>query len=79
MMLCTIFAPGDQPARPGDQPLSSRAGSRGGPELIGAAGRSQRSQIMFMDREDILNLYTVTNLPIPGEGAKAALDDDIPF
>lgn len=44
---------------------------------------NQRSQIMFMDREDILNLYTVTNLPIPGEDAKASanalLDDDIPF
>lgn len=38
----------------------------------------QRSQVMFMDREDILNLYTVTNLPIPGE-AKAARTDDIPF
>ena len=25
----------------------------------------RRSQIIFMDREDILNLYTVTNLPIP--------------
>ena len=43
-----------------------------------------RSKIMFMDREDILNLYTVTNLPIPGEApkprsSKADLDDDIPF
>lgn len=36
-----------------------------------------RSKIMFMDRNDILNLYTVTNLPIPGE--KAPLKDDIPF
>jgi hypothetical protein len=26
---------------------------------------SRRSQIMFMDREDILNLYVVTNLPLP--------------
>jgi hypothetical protein len=34
---------------------------------------------MFMDREDILNLYTVTNLSIPGELAKASLTDDIPF
>jgi hypothetical protein len=45
---------------------------------------SQRSKVMFMDREDILNLYTVTNLPILGEAAKPAmnkgdLDDDIPF
>ncbi|MEK7993946.1 MAG: hypothetical protein AAB403_09105 [Planctomycetota bacterium] len=45
---------------------------------------AQRSQVMFMGREDILNLYTVTNLPIPGEApkprpSKADLDDDIPF
>jgi hypothetical protein len=26
---------------------------------------SKRSQILFMDREDILNLYVVTNLPLP--------------
>ncbi|MBB0242694.1 hypothetical protein FNQ90_00865 [Streptomyces alkaliphilus] len=26
---------------------------------------SKRSQIMFMDREDILNLFVVTNLPMP--------------
>ena len=44
---------------------------------------SKRSQVMFMDRDDILNLFTVTNLPLP----KGALpdkspwefDDDIPF
>lgn len=26
---------------------------------------AKRSQIMFMDRDDILNLYVVTNLPLP--------------
>jgi hypothetical protein len=26
---------------------------------------TKRSQVMFMDREDILNLYIVTNLPLP--------------
>lgn len=46
---------------------------------------TKRSQVMFMDRDDILNLFVVTNLPLP----KAALppppsswdelDDDIPF
>jgi hypothetical protein len=42
---------------------------------------SKRSQIMFMDRDDILNLFVVTNLPLP----RAALpntepvDDDLPF
>lgn len=44
--------------------------------------QSKRSQIMFMDRDDILNLYTVTGLPLP-EGAipptKSLLDSDIPF
>ena len=28
---------------------------------------SQRRQIIFMDRDDILNLYVVTNLPVPEE------------
>lgn len=44
---------------------------------------SKRSQVMFMDRDDILNLFIVTNVPLP----PAALpqlkptfsDDDIPF
>jgi len=45
---------------------------------------SKRSQVMFMDRDDILNLFVVNNLPLP----KAALppppsawdlDDDVPF
>ena len=31
---------------------------------------SKRSQIMFMDREDNLNLYIVTNLPLPDSAAK---------
>jgi hypothetical protein len=46
---------------------------------------SKRSQVMFMDREDILNLFVVTNLPLP-KGALPAvpsgwddLDDDVPF
>jgi hypothetical protein len=44
--------------------------------------QSKRSQIMFMDRDDILNLYTDTGMPLP-EGAlppaKNPLDQDIPF
>jgi len=43
---------------------------------------SKRSQILFMDREDILNLYVVTNLPLPQEAmpkAFAAEDDEPPF
>ncbi|RYD43272.1 MAG: hypothetical protein EOP85_10315 [Verrucomicrobiaceae bacterium] len=41
---------------------------------------TKRSQIMFMDREDILNLFIVANLPLP-EGAIPAppSSDEIPF
>lgn len=47
---------------------------------------TKRSQVMFMDREDLLNLYVVTNLPLP-EGAQPNLPanpvddlgDEIPF
>ena len=50
--------------------------------LGGKLDASKRSQILFMDREDILNLYIVSNLPLP-EGANPkkaeAFDDDIPF
>jgi hypothetical protein len=41
---------------------------------------TKRSQIMFMDREDILNLFVVTNLPLPsGALPKPSDDDDLPF
>lgn len=33
---------------------------------------SQRRSIIFMDRDDILNLYVVTNLPVPGEASPVA-------
>ena len=43
---------------------------------------SKRSQIIFMDRNDILNLYVVNNVQLP-EGAlpkvPSQFDDDIPF
>jgi hypothetical protein len=45
---------------------------------------TKRSQVMFMDRDDILNLFIVTNLPLP-KGAlppsptTSWLDDEIPF
>jgi hypothetical protein len=43
---------------------------------------TKRSQILFMDRDDILNLYTVSNLPLP-EGAIPKVgtysNDEIPF
>lgn len=42
---------------------------------------SKRSQVMFMDREDILNLYIVANLPLPSSASHddPAFDDEIPF
>lgn len=40
--------------------------------LGNALDASKRSQIMFIDRDDILNLYVVTNLPLPA----AALPPD---
>jgi hypothetical protein len=49
--------------------------------LGGKLDVSKRSQVMFMDREDILNLFVVTNLPLP-KGAlpePEAIDDGPPF
>jgi hypothetical protein len=40
----------------------------------------KRSQIMFMDRDDILNLFVVTNLPLPSAALpKINPIDDLPF
>jgi hypothetical protein len=52
--------------------------------LGGVLNTSQRSQIMFMDRDHILNLYTAHRFALPkaAEPAKAdpwALEDDVPF
>jgi hypothetical protein len=33
--------------------------------LGGKPDATKRSQVMFMDRDDILNLFIVTNLPLP--------------
>jgi len=50
--------------------------------LGGKLDASKRSQIMFMDGDDILNLYVVSTLPLPDGAAprptSSALDD-IPF
>jgi hypothetical protein len=43
---------------------------------------TKRSQIMFMDREDILNLFVVTGLPLPSGAVPVSRrgdDDDLPF
>jgi hypothetical protein len=47
-----------------------------------ALDASKRSQIMFIDRDDILNLYVVTNLPLPSAAMPPASDPwnaDPPF
>jgi len=51
--------------------------------LGGKLDASKRSQILFMDREDILNLYVVSSLALP-KGAEpppfmSSGDDEIPF
>jgi len=51
--------------------------------LGGKLDATRRSQIMFMDRDDILNLFVVTNLPLP-DGAlppeqPSGFDEDLPF
>ncbi|WP_262199866.1 restriction endonuclease [Pseudomonas aeruginosa] len=45
---------------------------------------TKRSQIMFMDRDDILNLYTANGVPLPvgadpKKNSLSFLDEDIPF
>ncbi|MCG7961634.1 MAG: restriction endonuclease [Candidatus Thiodiazotropha taylori] len=53
--------------------------------LGGKLDASKRSQIMFMDREDILNLYIVNNIPLPERALPDSptnfchSGDDIPF
>ena len=50
--------------------------------LGGRLDATKRSQIMFMDREDILNLYVVTSLPLPSAALTENTgieDEDIPF
>ena len=49
--------------------------------LGGKLDASKRSQIMFMDREDILNLYVTYNIPLPANALPNLdpLPDEIPF
>lgn len=51
--------------------------------LGGMLDATKRSQVMFMERDDILNLYVVRTLPLP-EGAiprsaVQSFDDEVPF
>ncbi len=43
--------------------------------LGGKLDASKRSQVMFMERDDLLNLFAVTSLPVP----QTSFEDDIPF
>lgn len=50
--------------------------------LGGKLDATKRSQILFMDRDDILNLYVTSSLPLPAGAMPASplsIDDDIPF
>lgn len=50
--------------------------------LGGKLDATKRSQVMFMDREDILNLHIVSNLPVPGSVSSepsSGVDEDVPF
>ena len=52
--------------------------------LGGVLDKSQRSQIMFMDRDHILNLYTAHRLDLPKDAQPSAndpwmFDDEVPF
>ncbi len=50
--------------------------------LGGKLDQTRRSQILFMDREDILNLFVVSNIPLPSAALPPSEDtdwDEIPF
>jgi hypothetical protein len=52
--------------------------------LGGKLDNTKRSQVMFIDREDILNLYIVNSLDLPAEALPQTqspnfLDDSLPF
>lgn len=53
--------------------------------LGGKLDQAKRSQVMFMDREDILNLFVVTNVALPAAALPPApakrsiFDDETPY
>jgi len=50
--------------------------------LGGQLDATKRSQVMFMDRDDILNLFIVNNVPLPAAALPPPhnfMDDEIPF
>lgn len=49
--------------------------------LANALDKSKRSQILFMERDDIINQFIVNNLPLPNSALPIEIsnDDDLPF
>jgi hypothetical protein len=50
--------------------------------LGGKLDQSKRAMVLFMDRDDILNLFVVSNIPLPKSAlpdVSAQDDDDLPF
>ena len=49
----------------------------------GKLDQTKRSQIIFMDRNDVLNLFVITSVPLPAaalpERRASSFDDEIPF
>jgi hypothetical protein len=41
--------------------------------------QAKRSQIMFIDRSDILNLFVASKLPLPAKALADPFIDDVPF
>ena len=72
---------------PIDRPKSEKKWSAAvmshGQCILGRLDATKRSQVMSMDRDDILNFFVVTNLPLPPSATLASTsqedDDDLPF
>ncbi len=50
--------------------------------LGGKLDQTKRAQVLFMDRDDILNLFVVSNIPLPSKALPNISDgdaDDLPF
>ncbi|ALL05466.1 hypothetical protein AQ505_08150 [Pedobacter sp. PACM 27299] len=49
--------------------------------LANVLDKSKRSQILFMERDDIINQFIVNNLPLPNSALpiEISIDDDLPF
>ena len=63
---------GPRQAKLAGQKLGGASGTRRSDTLTQKRSVVQRRQIIFMDRDDILNLYVVTQLQVPGDAVRAA-------